>query len=91
MGSVLFLEPGTSQESTQFVVHNEFNAVFNTNNIGIIRLRTPVANYSNTLRAILIPGPSHANDLHINVRSFISGYGVYQLGMLSDDIVSGKK
>lgn len=90
MGSVLFLEPRISQESTQFVSHNQFNSEFNTNNIGIIRLPTPIDDYSNTLRAILFPGPRHANELYINEPSTVSGYGVYEIGMLLVVISSEK-
>lgn len=82
MGSVYFLEPRISQESTQFVSHSQFNPESNTNNIGIIRLSTPIVDYSNTLRAILFPGLRHANELYINQPSSISGYGVYEIGTL---------
>lgn len=80
MGSVLFLEPQTSQESSLFVLHSLFNPLHNTDNVGIIRLTTPVV-YSNTLRAILIPGLQHAGNQYVNAQSYISGYGVYVEGM----------
>lgn len=82
MGSTLFLEPEETQESTLFISHSQYNAELHTNNIGLIRLPKPVAAYSNTLRAILIPGPSHANELYVNEPTYISGYGVYEIGML---------
>ncbi|XP_037030900.1 collagenase-like [Bradysia coprophila] len=93
MGSVLFLEPQFSQESTQFVSHSQFNGQFNTNNIGIIRLRSPISEYSNTLRAILIPGTQHAGDQYVGVQSYISGYGVYVLGgnVLSNQLKFGQQ
>lgn len=84
MGSILFWEPSSSQVSTQFVSHSEFNPESNTNNIAIIRLSTPVEDYSNTLRPILFTGPRHANELYVNVPSAISGYGVYEIGMFYD-------
>jgi len=88
MGSILFLEPLVTQTSAQFINHPQYSAEFNTNNVGIIRLPTEVGEYSNTLRAILIPGPPHASELYINTPCFISGYGVHELGsnVLSNDL-----
>ncbi|KAJ6637112.1 Collagenase [Pseudolycoriella hygida] len=80
MGSIIFLQPAVTLTSTQFIKHPQYNDVFNANNIGIIRLPTPVGDFSNTLRAILIPGPSHAGESYINTASLISGYGVHELG-----------
>lgn len=81
MGSILFLEPMESQVSTAFVSHDQYNAETNINNIGLIRLPQSVE-YSNTLRAILLPGLSHADELHIDVPAYISGFGVTVIGML---------
>lgn len=80
MGSVIFLEPQLSQVSTEFVSHSQFDAQFNTNNIGIIRLPNPIAEYSDTLRAIIIPDTQHAGEQYVSVQSYISGYGVYVIG-----------
>lgn len=93
MGSVLFLEPQVSQESTQFVSHSQFNAQHNANNIGIIRLPSPISEYSNTLRPILIPGTQHAGEQYVGVQSYISGYGVYTLGgnVLSNQLRFGQQ
>ncbi len=82
MGSVLFLEPQISQQSTQFVSHSQFRGDTNANNIGLIRLSTPIGDYNNTLRPILTPGTLHANELYVNVSSLISGYGVTAIGKL---------
>lgn len=81
MGSVLFLEPAVKQESTQFILHSQFNAVTNENNIAIIRLRTPIGDFTNELRAVLFTGLSQANNLFANEPALMSGYGVYQLGV----------
>lgn len=93
MGSIKFLEPAISQDSTQFISHPQFNAGYNHNNIGIIRLSTPVGDYSNTLRAILIPGPAHSDNLYVNEPAFISGYGVYETGSqyLSNSLRFGRQ
>lgn len=80
MGSVIFLEPQVTQESTQFVMHSQFNSQFNTNNIGVVRLPNPIGDYSNTLRPILIPGTQHAGEQYVGVQSYVSGYGVYVVG-----------
>lgn len=82
MGSILFLEPQISQVSTQFVSHNQFNPVFNTNNIGIIRLSAPVVEFTNRLRPILFPGVRHANELYVGQPAFMSGFGVFEIGKL---------
>lgn len=76
-GSITFSAPLQTQNTSNFMVHPQFNPVYNLNNIAIIRLNEEVW-YTNDKRAILLVGQSTGSSSFVNATSYISGFGVAQ-------------
>lgn len=78
-GSISFSTPLQSLTTTKGMIHPQFQAKTNANNIAIIQLNEDVW-YTNDKRAILLAGQSQASNTFVNTTSYISGFGVAENG-----------
>lgn len=74
-GSTHFSQPLLTLHSTAILIHPNYNANFNTNDLAIIRLPQPVT-FSTSIRAINLPTQSQANDNFEDREVYVAGFGV---------------
>ncbi|CAK1582750.1 unnamed protein product [Parnassius mnemosyne] len=75
LGSITLFSGGTRLQSTQVVVHNNWNPSMVRNDVAVIRLPRNVA-LSNTIAVIALPSGSEVNDNFVGVTATASGFGL---------------
>jgi len=75
MGSISFSQPLQTMQTTLFLIHPQFNANFNLNDLAIIRLLVPIT-FSTSIRAINLPTQRQATETFENNEVYVAGFGV---------------
>ncbi|XP_058815081.1 collagenase-like [Topomyia yanbarensis] len=74
MGTIVSASPGVLGHSTHFIIHPSYNANNLNNDIGLIRLTTPVG-FNQNIQAVRLPSADRTGESFVDRIATVSGFG----------------